>query len=225
MLLNMPSPAQIRAARAMLNWSRDDLAVATGLSADSIFKIEKGSVQARGTTRDQLTRSFLQQGVIFTDNDGVQRQATDIQIYKGREGFVSWAEDVYQTVKDGGDIAISGSRESYFAQWLSPEQSAERTELMAAIGDKLVCRAILKEGDFDFAYSAYATYKWIDGEHWDSDPIYVYGSKLALIEFHEDGPIITVINSSHAARAFRKMFMSMWDSVCRPIPTRRREIL
>ena len=92
----MPSPAQIRAARAMLNWSREDLADASGLSADSIFKIEKGTVQARGKTSDQLSRSFMLQGIIFTDNDGVQRQSTDIQVYKGREGFVQWADDVYQ---------------------------------------------------------------------------------------------------------------------------------
>ena len=122
--------------------------------------------------------------------------------------------------------AISRSADAVnliFARWLSSDENTDRAGLMEAIGDKLTCRVILQEGDFDFAYSGYATYKWIDKDNWNPTSLYVYGLKLALIEFHEDGPIVTVINSPHAAQAFRKLFIVSWNMVCRDIPTRRKE--
>jgi transcriptional regulator with XRE-family HTH domain len=219
----MPSPAQIRAARALLGWSREDLATAAGLTPEGLMKIERGVSTPQRGTAEKISRAFIDQGIVFTDDDGLKRQSSSVQTYKGRQGFALWFDDVYQTVKDGGDIAVSGCQETDFSQWLSKEDDAVHTERMSAIADKLTCRVILQEGDFDFAYSSYVEYRWASPESWDRNPLYLYGLKLAVIEFLEEGPTVTVINAPAAARAFRKIFNAMWGT-CRPVP-RRRETL
>ena len=63
-------PAQLRAARALLNWSRDDLAEKAGTTNRTIARIEDGEVAARATT-SQLVRSALERaGVEFIAENG-----------------------------------------------------------------------------------------------------------------------------------------------------------
>jgi transcriptional regulator with XRE-family HTH domain len=217
----MPSAAQIRAARALLGWSREDLASATGLTSEGLNKIERGISTPQRASAERIMRAFIGKGIVFTDDDGVKRQSASVQVYKGREGFALWFDDVYETVKDGGDIAISGCRETDFSEWISQEDDQAHTARMALIGDKLTCRAILREGDRDFTYSSYVTYRWASPERWDRNPLYLYGMKLAIIEFQEEGPTVTVVNTPAAARAFRKIFNTSWES-CRDIPTLRK---
>jgi DNA-binding XRE family transcriptional regulator len=63
----MITPAQIRAARALLGWKQTDLAVASGVSEMSIKNIERGVTDARISTIGALQAAFLAAGVIFLE--------------------------------------------------------------------------------------------------------------------------------------------------------------
>lgn len=65
------TPAQIRAARALIGWKQTDLAVASGVSEMSIKNIERGVTDARGSTLQALQRALEDAGVIFMD-PGIQ---------------------------------------------------------------------------------------------------------------------------------------------------------
>jgi DNA-binding XRE family transcriptional regulator len=69
----MLTPAQIRAARALLNWSQVDLAAASGVALQSIKNIETGKTDPRLSTATALCRALETAGIIFLD-DG---QSTD----------------------------------------------------------------------------------------------------------------------------------------------------
>lgn len=64
----MLTPQQIRAARALLNWSQNQLAEASGVAAQSIKNIERGVTDPRLTTATALRRTLEAAGVQFVDN-------------------------------------------------------------------------------------------------------------------------------------------------------------
>lgn len=68
----MISPAQIRAARALVGWKQTDLAKASGVSEMSIKNIERGATDPRASTLLALQTALEGAGVVFLD-PGVTR--------------------------------------------------------------------------------------------------------------------------------------------------------
>ncbi len=63
----MITPAQIRAARALIGWKQSDLASASGVSEISIKNIERGATDPRGSTLAAIQDAFTTAGVVFLD--------------------------------------------------------------------------------------------------------------------------------------------------------------
>jgi len=63
----MITPAQIRAARALIGWKQSDLASASGVSEISIKNIERGATDARTSTMGAIQSAFTKAGVVFLD--------------------------------------------------------------------------------------------------------------------------------------------------------------
>lgn len=63
----MITSAQIRAARAMLNWSRADLSSKSGVGLSALMRIEASEGIPRGQvkTLDSVQKSFEQAGIEF----------------------------------------------------------------------------------------------------------------------------------------------------------------
>lgn len=71
---------QLRAARALLDWSQSTLAEKAGLSVETIKRLErmKGSLDAtKVSTLDSIEKAFDKAGVEFTNHDapGVRMKA------------------------------------------------------------------------------------------------------------------------------------------------------
>jgi DNA-binding XRE family transcriptional regulator len=64
---DMITPAQIRAARALLGWKQTDLATESGVSVMSIKNIERGATDPRASTLLALQSSLERGGAIFLD--------------------------------------------------------------------------------------------------------------------------------------------------------------
>lgn len=64
----MITPAQIRAARALIGWKQTDLASASGVSEMSIKNIERGATDPRVSTLQALQEALEGAGVVFLDN-------------------------------------------------------------------------------------------------------------------------------------------------------------
>ncbi len=68
----MLQPAQIRAARALLDWRQEDLAKASGVGTATIQRVEKGNSPVGGyvSTVIRIQTALEKAGVLFIDDDG-----------------------------------------------------------------------------------------------------------------------------------------------------------
>ncbi len=62
---------QIRAARAMLGWSREELLQAAGISMSALLRMEGGLADSRGSTINKVAKALTVAGIEFvTREDG-----------------------------------------------------------------------------------------------------------------------------------------------------------
>ena len=59
------APAQLRAARSLLDWSRKELAAMSGVSPETIKNIEHGTFTPQDSTLKSLFETFARHGVEF----------------------------------------------------------------------------------------------------------------------------------------------------------------
>jgi transcriptional regulator with XRE-family HTH domain len=64
------SPAQCRAARALLNWSQADLVAHSKITKKTIADFERGATQPRPHTLAQITAAFEAAGIEFLNGNG-----------------------------------------------------------------------------------------------------------------------------------------------------------
>src|SRR6185312_10243023 len=109
----MINSEQIRAARALLDWSTAELAKQAGLTVNGINKIERGHVQAHRETTEKLEEVFEAAGIEFLPNSGLRKKSRIIQVLEGEDANRRLLDDVYATLRDtGGEVLIAGLDES-----------------------------------------------------------------------------------------------------------------
>ncbi|WP_036286391.1 DNA-binding transcriptional regulator [Methylosinus sp. PW1] len=75
------NPAQCRAARALLDWSQQQLAEAARVGVVTVRQFEASASQPRNATLDVLQRALEAAGVIFVDENG---EGAGVRLRKGR---------------------------------------------------------------------------------------------------------------------------------------------
>ena len=68
----------------------------------------------------------------------------------------------------------------------------------------------MKEQDLRLTSSAYCEYKWIPATQFADVCLYIYGVKVAFIEFSERDVLVTVVDSQSVTECLRKMFELSW---------------
>jgi predicted transcriptional regulator len=71
------SPAQVRAARAWLNWRQDDLSANSGVSQRSIARYELGRTVPYESTLENLRTAFEAAGIRF-EFDGMSAKGISV---------------------------------------------------------------------------------------------------------------------------------------------------
>ncbi|WP_343066511.1 helix-turn-helix transcriptional regulator [Martelella radicis] len=66
----MITSAQCRAARALIDWSRDELARASKVAVRTIVDFERGAREPREVTKDAIQRALEGAGVVFVSENG-----------------------------------------------------------------------------------------------------------------------------------------------------------
>jgi transcriptional regulator with XRE-family HTH domain len=210
---------QIRAARALLDISQDELAIAAGLTKQGISKIEDGSVQPREGTITDITRVFNDRGIEFTENEGVRRRPEGIEIFEGTKRFSEFYDFLYEHLKRyGGEVCIGNSDpQTYLKYFKEAEEHKKRMEELTKRGD-VRFRILVKEGDQNFFSTSYAQYKWQPKENFVPTSFYAFGECLALISFiHQPAPYVILIKSGPLAEAYRQAFNVAWEHAKMPV--------
>lgn len=209
---------QIRAARALLDMSQDELAEAAGLTPQAIRKIEGGDVQPREGTIADITRVFNERGLEFTDNSGVRLKPNNIEVFEGSDRFDEFYDFIYDYLKThGGDVCIASSDARLYAKYRKrPEVHRERMRALVKEG-KVSFRILAEEGDYHLTAASYATYKWQPKEQFAPTSFYAFGDCLALVSFvHNPSPYVILIRSAPFSLAYRQAFDVVWEKASTP---------
>jgi len=208
----MIEPRQIRAARALLDWSRDDLARASGVSVPALGQIEGGNRAARTASLDKIKVALETAGVLFTDNSGVKLRSDELTTYEGIDGFEHFLDDVYLTLRDTDEpnVFVSGVERSKFVAGRSEERILQHRLRMSSI-KKLNFRVISASEDETLTVKEpYVQYRVVDSGRFYALPIYGYGNKVAIIIWESTHKVI-VINNRDVYRAFSIFFNLLWQ--------------
>ena len=206
---------QIRAARALLDWTRDDLAKASGVSVPALTQIEGEHRIARGSSLDKIRISLEKAGIVFTDNMGVKMKSDLLSVFEGEQGIQHFMDDLYVTALNGAkEFLISGGFEKDFYTMVSPATVRAHTERMAKIEDFKI-RFIKPRSDPSQPTSRYVDYKVLPDHMIFSVPFYVYGQKLGIITWSPQ-PRVVVLNDAKVTESFVTQFNIFWKMARRP---------
>ena len=205
---------QIRAARALLNWSRDDLANYAGVSVPALARAEAGESQLRNSSILKIVTALEKAGVEFMPNFGVRMRNDLILKLEGDDANSQLLEDVFQTLagRPGSTVYIAGVKEEKSISDLDLENLKKHISRLsnAGISEKL----LIEEGDHNLiAPKDY--YRVIPKAFFENVPIQVYGDKIAFIEWGPPKQIIVVQNKGFA-KALAKLIDFAWNSGQKP---------
>ncbi|MBI1273933.1 MAG: hypothetical protein GC131_07600 [Alphaproteobacteria bacterium] len=201
---------QIRAGRALLNWTLDDLARATGMTRDGIRKIEQGLVKPFDRSLNTIYHAFQNHGVAFTEDSGVRFKRAGIEIYEGPERFEEFYNFLYTHMVDrGGKVCLSVYDEGLLAKYrTNPEVQRQRMRELVKSGH-VSYRVLVTKGDFT---GDYVEYRQQPAQAAAPTAFYAFGECLALISFpQETPPHVVVVRSEPLTQAYRQAFHASWE--------------
>lgn len=219
----MISAAQLRAARGLVDWTRNELAKAANVSPETVKNIEHGIFRPQEETAERIRKTFAAHGVEFTENEGVRLHKDSVMRYEGIDGFKKFMDDVYEEAKNsyshkGGSkpIYISSVDDRLFTKFLG-DYFVSHVRRMNVITD-LTMHILVQEKPFSLIPEekqghSYREYRKLTEASVGNVPFYVYGDKLAILAFEDEAPPkIVVLSSALAAKAYREQFDIIWKS-------------
>lgn len=208
---------QIRAARAMIGWSQDQLAEASGVAKRTLASIEAGGNAPRTDTLAALQGALEGQGIEFLPGNGIRPKEEIITVYEGADAEEQLLNDIYQTMV----ATDEGSREIliYGLDEVSQKDNPQAYGLAKAQLERLMKagikeRIIGREGNQNYI-APWHYYRWVPAKENFKTPFFIYGSKIALN--HEKPPYKSiVIENELFADTCRHMFNFTWDRAIVP---------
>lgn len=217
----MISLDQIRAARALLDLSQEDVASALRVATNTFSRMESGKSGISVDHMRSIQRFYEQRGVEFIPNEGIRKRQGQLVEYRGAEGFRAFMDDVHETVKaQGGLVCVHNVSPANWIKWLGREWNAAHTERMLKIRRAFEFKITIRHGDQNFI-GRHAEYRWLPEKSWNDQSFYAYGDRLALLLFDAQDVSIRVVHSRQFASGFRSLFSLAWENIS-PVPPEAR---
>lgn len=203
------TPAQIRAGRALLNWTAGDLTKRSGVAQSTLSMIENGQSEGMKKTLSSIENALTAGGVEFTQNGVALR---DVIIYRldGAEGFQKMMDEVYAAAQGGSDICLFNGSPDLFIKWLGQDFYDMHRERMKAIKEPFSLRIITAKGDQNLIARSFAKYRWTDQALFGEKVFYVYSGTVCFLDFKDDVLRIQVIVQNEMAETMRGLFNIAW---------------
>ncbi len=99
--MDLISPEQCRAARALLDWSQPELAAKCNMHVQTISSFEKATGSPTRNTLLRIFEIFLRAGIEFLPNNGVAMSKDKFYI---SEGYLAILEDCLNSLQPGDEI-------------------------------------------------------------------------------------------------------------------------
>ena len=210
----MISIFQIDAALGLLGKKRSQAAEQLGIKVATFNSYFSGT-EMKSDRNVQIQRWLENQGIVFTEDDGVKRSKEKIRVYRGQEGFQEFMTDVYETCRDvGGDVYVTNVNEDLFDKWMGEDFVEEfyMPNMHALPDGRFKFHTIISEDDTYKPSNTYSEYRRIPKKYFSDAPTYIYGDKAADIVFLEDDVIVRVFERKERVEKEKKIFRFMWDN-------------
>jgi len=215
----MPTIEQIRAARALVDWSQGDLADHAGLSQTGIARIENGTNKPNSGTLTKIISAFDSADVEFIGETGVKKKTGEVKTYFGTPGFNFFLDDVYRTAVKYGtpqkpvEIFLSNVVHENWKKWAGLKKWEEHAKRMDKDKDVMDVRIIVKEGDTNFPAKSYAEYRCFPENIFSEKSFYSYHDRLAFLNFKEGDVEIMIMRQPEFAEGYRNLFRIAWEKL------------
>lgn len=203
--------AQIKAARALLDWTQKNLAKNSGISIAAIGQIESGAGNPRVETMRILQQTFEKYDIEFTDDPGVRikKEPFSVLVWQGREAMLKCWRDIEDTLKGGGVLRISPVDDG----------------LWKSLYPKEMLQMYKRRSDLDITTLGLLTHANKNESPWNKEnyrivpeaaiaseaPYYIYGDKVALIKMRDPIRIVLIKNPT-LAESYYTQFQYLWDN-------------
>ncbi len=212
------SSRQIRAARALLDWSQKELANATGISLATIRRIETGFMP-RGATTTQIRQCLETAGIEFLESDGLRRRLSGVHIYEGGHGGKDFYEDLKQTVQHyGGDVLIVAPTSAAFAKYCGIGRITDLDALVDLNSTVTIKCLLTDEIEPPFSTPRFQ-FRVLPRTFMDPVPFCVYGEKYGIVAPNGEpfGKLI-LVESPKMVISARRHFTSLWEKATQTMP-------
>lgn len=202
---------QIKAARAYLSWSQEELAQNAGLSVATIRNLEFGHISHRSLLR--IRHVIEAAGIEFTEQEGVRLRADDVRIINGPDSTDVFFDDLIQTLKTkGGELlAVMQSQDTLFdSLGASLKNKSDHLNKIAHYSsvrflapDFLEPRLILPRLES----------RIISHHYIGPVPYFIYGDKHAVVMKDRDNRSLKyiVFHSMDLSLSYREHFFDLWN--------------
>lgn len=204
----MLSVEQIKAARALLDWTQDDLAKAAELSKPMINTLERRIANPKVETIASIQKALEKAGVEFTDGPGVKLRSAVLktQVFEGEDSLIRLVHDIFETlVGTDKELMISGIEEEKYKK-LGGENIKALVDKRVKHGIKT--KLLSCEGDTNFL-EPIEHYRWVPKELFSKTPYYVYDNKYAIFLWGPPKKVV-LIENAEIAESFRQQFLAHW---------------
>ncbi|MCB9990765.1 MAG: helix-turn-helix transcriptional regulator [Rhodospirillales bacterium] len=203
----MISRAQIKAARAMLDWSQKVLAShCDSVSEPTIKLIETGKINSTPETLGAIQKTFEDAGIEFLPQHGVRFRDDLLTVLEKKSEddnvYLRLMDDIFNTVRSTHSEILF----SFIDQALAPEEVIDRQLMIRKSGAPM--RFLVRYGDTKLRYPL-DEYKYLPKGHYLTNPCIVYGNKFALM-LNDWGKAV-IINDPAVAELKRKEFDIIWE--------------
>lgn len=201
----MMTANQIRAARGLLNWQKNELAAAAGLSQNTITNIESERFRPQTGTLEAIRGIFERHGVEFLDNNGVRLKERRFSVLEGNDAYLHLLDDVFFTLKDSkGEALFLGIDDSLSSMMVI--QSKKR--ILAA---DIPCKHIVAENSTIFNYPL-QTYRLLPEKYFSPNAQVIYADKIGITtRGPNDSLMVMVVHDEQYAESQRKLFAFLWE--------------
>jgi DNA-binding XRE family transcriptional regulator len=204
---------QIRAARALLDWSADRLAKEVGVSREAITKFEDEVMGLRPKNFALMIGVLDKNRIEFVGDRGVALKSYQIATFEGDTAFSQLLDDVVATMKS------FPKPEALFAcadDRVSPPLAVENYRRLRKAG--IAMRSLVKEGD-TYLMGKLNEYRYVPKPYFHNNATVIYGDKFATMILDpataKDAAAV-IIHNPHIAAAQRNLFNLIWAGARKP---------
>jgi transcriptional regulator with XRE-family HTH domain len=204
------SAKQIRASRAILGWSQQDLADAVGLSKPTIVDAERNDHQPRAETLGLIQTAFEDKGLEIIPG-GVKERDDILKVYQGSHctlEFVDKMQSVLRTC-ESKEILYYGADQAR-----SSDEILKKFIAIKEAGGQ--SRYLIKNND-TYIMEELSQYRWMPDKLWlDSDVKVIFADIVAYVITWQAQPKIISFKDKRIADAERKVFNFVWNISAKP---------